>query len=107
MTTQRPRGQTSSWASRTSKHYKRRWNIETGFSYLNRMGSRWKLKYDNTRYLDILVRMLLYNSWKINRAYLENWEKKKGHQSRWTLQDNQDSLIELFFTAQKIRSAAL
>ncbi|MGV9171141.1 MAG: hypothetical protein ACOC35_01055 [Promethearchaeia archaeon] len=78
MTTQRPRGQTSSWGSRTSKFYKRRWNIETGFSDLNRMGPRWKSKYDNTRYLDILVRMLLYNSWKMNRASLEKCKKKQG-----------------------------
>jgi hypothetical protein len=107
MTTQRPRGQTSSWASRTSKLYKRRWFIETGFSDLNRMGPRWKSKYDNTRYLDMLVRMLLYNSWKINRAYLEKRQKKQGGQSRWTLKDNQDSLCELFLSTQKIASGAL
>ena len=101
MTTERPKGQTSSWASRTSKLYKRRWFIETGFSDLNRMGPRWKSKYDNTRYLDMLVRMLLYNSWKINRAYLEKCQKKEAGQSRWTIQDNQDSLCELFLNTQK------
>jgi len=96
MTTQKPRGESSSWASRTSRFYKKRWNIETGFSDLNRMGRRWKSKYDNTRYLDLLVRMLLYNSWKINRAYLEKCQKKQNTSSEWTLQDNQDSLEELF-----------
>lgn len=99
MTTQKPRGQSSSWASRTSRFYKKRWFIETGFSDLNRMGRRWKSKYDNTRYLDMLVRMLLYNSWKLNRAYLEKCQKK-GHKIQvWTLQDNQDALEEIFLKA--------
>jgi len=99
MTTQKPKKQISSWSSRTSQLYKKRWFIETGFSDLNRMGRRWKSKYDNTRYLDLLVRMLLYNSWKINHAYLEKYQKK-GHKSlKWTLQDNQDSLVELFLEA--------
>ena len=96
MTTQKPRGDTSSWASRTSQFYKKRWFIETGFSDLNRMGRRWKSKYDNTRYLDMLVRMLLYNSWKINRAYLEKCQKRGPKPHAWTLQDNQDALEELF-----------
>jgi len=99
MTTQKPRGQSSSWASRTSRFYKKRWFIETGFSDLNRMGRRWKSKYDNTRYLDMLVRMLLYNSWKINRAYLEKCQKKGSKTQAWTLQDNQDALEELFLEA--------
>lgn len=96
MTTQRPRGDTGSWASRTSKFYKKRWNIETGFSDLNRMGKRWKSKYDNPRYLDLLMRMLLYNSWKINHAYLKKCRKKEAKSHAWTLQDNQDALIEIF-----------
>jgi len=99
MTTQKPRGQTSSWASRTSRFYRKRWNIETGFSDLNRMGRRWKSKYDNTRYLDLLVRMLLYNSWKINRAYLKKQQKKRKRSQPWTLQDNQDALVEIFLEA--------
>ena len=99
MTTQKPRGQSSSWASRTSRFYKKRWFIETGFSDLNRMGRRWKSKYDNTRYLDMLVRMLLYNSWKINRAYLEKCQKKGYKTQAWTLQDNQDALEEIFLEA--------
>ena len=97
MTTQKPRGKSSSWASRTSRFYKKRWNIETGFSDLNRMGHRWKSKYDNTRYLDMLVRMLLYNSWKINGAYLKKCRKKRGKSFEWTLQDNQDAMVEIFF----------
>ena len=99
MTTQEPRGDTSSWASRTSQFYKKRWNIETGFSDLNRMGHRWKSKYDNTRYLDMLVRMLLYNSWKTNKAYLQKCSKKECKTQKWTLQSNQDALEELFLEA--------
>ena len=97
MTTQKPRGESSSWASRTSRFYKKRWNIETGFSDLNRMGRRWKSKYDNTRYLDLFVRMLLYNSWKINGAWLKKIRKNGMKSHGWTLQDNQDALIDLFF----------
>jgi len=99
MTTQKPRGESSSWASRTSQFYKKRWNIETGFSDLNRMGRRWKSKYDTTRYLDMLVRMLLYNSWKINGAHLDKYRKNRGRAIEWTLQDNQDVLVERFFTS--------
>lgn len=103
MTTQKPRGESSSWASRTSRFYKKRWHIETGFSDLNRMGRRWKSKYDNTRYLDLLVRMLLYNSWKINKTYLEKWHKKTQKSQKWTLQDNQDALVELLLeSSQKL-----
>ncbi|MHA2007075.1 MAG: hypothetical protein ACXACO_08130 [Promethearchaeota archaeon] len=76
----------SSWASRTSRYYKKRWNIETGFSDLNRMVQPWKSKYDNTRYLDMLVRMLLYNSWKINGAYLDKCRKNRVRSFEWTLQ---------------------
>jgi hypothetical protein len=96
MTTQKPRGESSSWASRTSRFYRKRWNIERGFCDLNRMGRRWKSKYDNTRYLDLLVRMLLYNSWKINRVYLEKYQKSPLKREEWTLQDNQDALDEMF-----------
>ena len=96
MTTQKPKGESSAWASRTSRLYKRRWNLETGFSDLNRMGRRWKSKYDNTRYLDLLVRMLLYNSWKINRVSLQKHQKKRSKRHEWTLQDNQDALVELY-----------
>ena len=99
MTTQKPRGDTSSWASRTSRFYRKRWFIETGFSDLNRIGRRWKSKYDNTRYLDMLVRMLLYNSWKINKAYLKKCRKKEGKRQKWTLQDNQDALVDIFLEA--------
>ena len=99
MTTQKPRSDTSSWASRTSRFYKKRWFIETGFSDLNRMGHRWKSSYDNTRYLDILVRMLLYNSWKINKAYLKKCRKKGNKRQKWTLQSNQDALVDMFLEA--------
>lgn len=99
MTTQKPRGKSSSWASRTSRFYRKRWNIETGFSDLNRMGRRWKSKYDNTRYLDLLVRMLLYNSWKVNRVYLEKCQNNPSKSQEWTLQDNQDALEEIFLNS--------
>ena len=99
ITTEKPRGASSSWASRISRLYKKRWNLETGFSDLNRMGHRWKSKYDNTRYLDLLVRMLLYNSWKINRAFLENCSIARKKRQEWTLQDNRDALEELFLEA--------
>ncbi len=99
MTTQKPRGVSSSWASRTSRFYKKRWFIETSFSDLNRMERRWKSKYDNTRYLDLLVRMLLYNSWKINKAYLKKCQKKGSKSHKWTLQDNQDALVKTFLEA--------
>ena len=99
MTTQKPKGETSSWASRTSRYYKKRWNIETGFSDLNRMGHRWKSKHDNTRFLDMLMRMLLYNSWKINGAHFEKCQIKYEKNSVWTLQDNQDALVEIFLEA--------
>lgn len=95
-TTQKPKSKLSSWPSRTSSFYKKRWLIETGFSDLNRMGRRWKSRYDNTRYLDMLVRMLLYNSWKINRAILQKYQKKRHECQKWTLQDNQDTLTETF-----------
>lgn len=99
MSTQNPKGETSSWASRTSRFYKKRWNIETGFSDLNRMGRRWKSKHDNTRFLDMLVRMLLYNSWKINKACLKKCQKQGSKRQKWTLQDNQDVLEEIFLEA--------
>jgi hypothetical protein len=62
MTTQKPKGKTSLWASRVSLFYRRRWLIETGFSDLNRINRQWKSNHDNLRYLDMLTRMLLYNS---------------------------------------------
>ena len=99
MTTQKPKGETSSWATRISRLYKKRWKMETGLSDLNRMGRRWKSKYDNTRFLDLLARMLLYNSWKINQVYLQKTQKKEKKSQEWTLQDNQDVLEELFLTA--------
>ena len=60
------------------------------------MGRRWKSSYDNTRYLDLLVRMLLYNSWKINKAYLKKCRKKGNKRQKWTLQSNQDALVDMF-----------
>ena len=70
MTTEKPKGKTSSWASRTSLFYRRRWLIETGFSDLNRINRRWRSNHDNVRYLDMLARFLLYNSWKMNKKLI-------------------------------------
>ena len=101
MTTERPRGNTSSWASRTSSFYRRRWLIETGFSDLNRINYRWKSNHDNVRYLDMLARFLLYNSWKMNRALIEKHIKKPQGKSAWTLHQNQDFLKERFLSMEK------
>jgi hypothetical protein len=101
MTTEKPKGKISSWASRTSLFYKRRWLIETGFSDLNRINRRWKSNKDNVRYLDMLVRMLLYNSWKMNRKRVQKSAKKRGNRKVWTLFQNQDYLTRLFLLLEK------
>jgi hypothetical protein len=101
MTTEKPKGKMSSWASRTSLFYKRRWLIETGFSDLNRINRRWKSNRDNVRYLDMLVRMLLYNSWKMNRKRVQMSLKKRGNRMGWTLAQNQDYLARLFLSQEK------
>ena len=96
MTTEKPKGKESSWASRTALFYRRRWLIETGFSDLNRINRRWKSNYDNVRYLDMLARMLLYNSWKMNRKLVQKRRKKEGRKIVWTLNRNQDTLVNYF-----------
>jgi len=101
MTTEKPKGKTSSWASRVSLFYRRRWLIETGFSDLNRINRRWKSNYDNVRYLDMLARMLLYNSWKINKKLIQNHAKKEGIIKSWTLNQNQDYLKQAFLSLEK------
>jgi hypothetical protein len=67
MTTEKPKGKESSWASRISLFYRRRCFMETEFSNLNRINRHWKSNHDNMRFLDMLARMLLYNSWKMNK----------------------------------------
>jgi len=96
MTTEKPRGKTSSWASRTALFYRRRWLIETGFSDLNRINRRWKSNYDNIRYLDMLARFLLYNSWKMNKKLAQTLAKNEGRKIAWTLNRNQDVLANYF-----------
>ncbi len=93
MTTEKPRGKTSSWTSRTALFYRRRWLIETGFSDLNRINRRWRSNCDNVRYLDMLVRLLLYNSWKMNKKMLQKTNRKEGRKIAWTLNRNQDVLL--------------
>ena len=101
MTTEKPKGKTSSWASRISLFYRRRWLIETGFSDLNRINRRWRSNHDGVRYLDMLVRMLLYNSWKMNRKLITSHSKKQGKPRVWTLNQNQDRLKLLFLSMYK------
>ena len=101
MTTEKPKGKTSSWASRTSLFYRRRWLIETSFSDLNRINRRWKSNHDNVRYLDMLARMLLYNSWKINKKLITKLAQKKGSRKEWTLNQNQDYLRQGFISLEK------
>lgn len=101
MTTEKPRGRTSSWASRTALFYRKRWLIETGFADLNRINRRWKSNYDNVRYLDMLARMLLYNSWKMNRKLLTLSSRNQSKGKGWTLVQNQDFLMESFLSSEK------
>ena len=101
MTTEKPKGKTSSWASRTSLFYRRRWLIETGFSDLNRINRRWRSNHDNLRYLDLMARMLLYNSWKMNKKQIQNAVKKCGRKKAWTLNQNQDLLAKTFLSLEK------
>jgi len=100
MTTEKPRGNSSSWASRTSVFYRRRWLIETGFSDLNRINRQWKSNHDNVRFFDMFARLLLYNSWKINRKLIEINAKKEGKRKEWTLVQNQDYLKGLFLLSE-------
>jgi len=101
MTTEKPKGNTSSWASRTSLLYRKRWLIETGFSDLNRINRRWRSNHDHVRYLDMMVRMLLYNSWKMNRKLIQKPREITQGIKSWTLNQNQDSLKEAFLTLEK------
>ncbi len=101
MTTEKPKGTTSSWASRTSSFYRRRWMIETGFSDLNRINRRWKSNHDGVRYLDMFVRMLLYNSWKMNKKILAIHGKKQGISRDWTLNQNNNRLLQIFISPHK------
>lgn len=101
MTTEKPKGITSSWASRTSLFYRRRWLIETGFSDLNRINRRWKSNHDNVRYLDMLARILLYNSWKMNKKLIQKSRGKAWNFKPWTLNQNLDYLKKAFLSLEK------
>ncbi|GAH56650.1 unnamed protein product, partial [marine sediment metagenome] len=49
------------------------------------------------------VRILLYNSWKMNKKQIQNAVKKYGRKKAWTLNQNQDLLAEnLSFSGEKI-----
>ena len=101
MTTEKPKGKESSWASRTSLFYRRRWLIETGFSDLNRINRRWKSNNDNVRYLDMLARMMLYNSWKMNKKLIQKSQSKEKKRRAWTLVQNQDLLKTFILNSEK------
>ncbi len=101
MTTEKPKGKTSSWASRVSLFYRKRWYIETGFSDLNRINRRWKSSHDGARYLDLLVRMLLYNAWKTNKKLLNKNQKLSQKSAAWTLTQNQQYLEGAFLLLVK------
>ena len=101
MTTKKPKGKTSSWASRTSLFYRRRWLLETRFSDLNRINRRWKSNHDNVRYLDMLARLLLYNSWKMSKKLIKNARTRDGKKRKWTLVQNQNYLKQLFLISEK------
>jgi hypothetical protein len=107
MTTEKPKGKASSWASRVSLFYRKRWLIETGFSDLNRINRRWKSNHDNVRYLDLLARMLLYNSWKINKSLIKKHAKKENTTRDWTLIQNMDCLKRDFLLMEKKSWGAL
>jgi len=107
MTTEKPKGKTSSWASRTSLFYRRRWLIETGFSDLNRINRRWKSNHDSVRYLDMLARLLLYNSWKMNKNLIHNIGTRERKRRKWTLVQNQDCLKQLLLTREKKSRGAI
>ena len=101
MTTEKPKGKGSSWASRVSLFYRRRWMIETAFSDLNRINHRWKSNHDGERYIDMLMRLLLYNSWKMNKKRLQKLGEKQGKRYNWTLNQNQDQLELLYLLNEK------
>jgi hypothetical protein len=101
MTTEKPKGKTSSWASRTALFYRRRWIIETGFSDLNRINRRWRSNHDGVRYLDMLARLLLYNSWKMNKKIIKKSKNDFSCSRVWTLNQNQDYLTETFLSLEK------
>ncbi|MFX1398539.1 MAG: transposase [Promethearchaeota archaeon] len=101
MTTQKSKGKTSSWASHVALSYRRRWLIETGFSDLNRINRQWRSNHDGVRYLDVLARMLLYNSWKLNKKIVQLSTIRAVRTSSWTLNQNLDRLKEAFLSAEK------
>lgn len=49
----------------------------------------------------MLARMLLYNSWKMNKKQIQNAEKKCGRKTAWTLNQNQDLLAKTFLSLEK------
>jgi len=101
LTTERPKSNTSSWASKKRMIYRKRWQIETAFSDLNRINRYCKSSSDGVHYIDMLARMLLYNSWKLNQKYLSSSSKKSFRKINWTLRKNNDCLVGSFLSIEK------
>jgi len=80
---------------------KKRRQIETGFSNLNRIKHRWRSRHDNIKYLDRLAWTLIYNLWKINKKHLEIAARKENIQSNLTFFQNQDYLNQSFLMMKK------
>ena len=49
----------------------------------------------------MMARMLLYNSWKMNKTQIQNAAKKCGRKKAWTLNQNQDLLKKAFLSLEK------
>jgi len=61
LTTERPKSNTSSWASKKGMIYRKRWQIETAFSDLNRINRYCKSSSDGVHYIDMLARMTCWH----------------------------------------------
>ena len=59
------------------------------------------IEVGNVRYLDMLVRLLLYNSWKINRKIVKKGREQGYIKRAWTLNRNKDILIDWYISDLK------
>ena len=101
MTTEKPKGKTSSWASRICRFYRSRWFIETGISDINRIAPSWKSSHDNVRYIDLLMRMVIYNEWKAIRVLAKKSGEKRYKSRPWKLAHAQSLLSSLILSWDK------
>jgi len=49
----------------------------------------------------MLARMLLYNSWKMNKKLIQISSGNRGKRASWTLIQNQDFLMQAFLSKEK------